>query len=310
MWLLAISKWNQSGQWVNAEGRLASQARFKRHISHCPHTLFTPKISQIPMAEPNMGIQSPPIWSKQCSIHILKLMKPVVSTMRRLGIRSSFYLDDMLIMARSNGATGGSRVYNQPEEEHPHTNTGVRISWFPAEFPQHDHWATNSQASHPEEDGGTNGRPEEENTAGASLPSRDDGSGSSGNPTSFSPLQTSRECQVKSTLEWLYIQGRFGYRSQHEVRSGMVAKRLQPAQWETLADRAVGSDNRIRCIQKGLGSQLPRSKYWRPLVRSGKDPSHQFSRTTGCLSGSEVICLQPESNLDFLVFTMVQQSLS
>ena len=142
-----------------------------------------------------------------------------------------------------------------------------------------------------------NGRPEEDNTARASLPSRDDGSSSSGNPTT-SPLQTPRECQVKDTLKWPYIRGRFGYRSQHGVRSGMVAKQLQPTQWETLTDRAVGSDNRIRCVQKGLGSQLPRSEHGRPLVCSGKDPSHQLSRTTGCLSGSEVICLQAESNLD------------
>ena len=78
----------------------------------------------------------------------------------------------------------------------------------------------------------------------------------------------------------------------------MVAKQLLPAQWETLADSTVGPDNRIRCVQKGLGSQLPRSKYWRPLVSSGKDPPHQLSRTTSCLSSSEVICLQPESNLD------------
>ena len=54
-------------------------------------------------------------------------MKPVVSTLRKLGIRSILYLHSMLIMARikvearrhpshSNGATGGSRLYNQPEK--------------------------------------------------------------------------------------------------------------------------------------------------------------------------------------------------
>ena len=100
------------------------------------------------------------------------------------------------------------------------------------------------------------------------------------------------------TSERQYIRSGFGNRSQHGVRSEMVAKQLLPAQWETLADSTVGPDNRIRCVQKGLGSQLPRSKYWRPLVSSGKDPPHQLSRTTSCLSSSEVICLQPESNLD------------
>ena len=85
--------------------------------------------------------------------------------------------------SHSNGATSGSRVYNQPEEEHPLTNTGVRISWFPAELPQHDHCATNTQASCRKEHGETNGKSEEDNTAGTSLSSGDDGSGSSDYPT-------------------------------------------------------------------------------------------------------------------------------
>ena len=214
-----------------------------------------------------MGIQSPPIWSEQCSIHLLKTPEAgsihTEEAWNQIDPLSRRYADNgkkqggsKKILSYSIGATGGARVYNQPEKEHPHTNTGVGISWFPAEFLQHDHWATNSQASSPEEDGEKNDGLEEDNTAGASLPSRNDGSGSSGNPTSSSALQTSRECQIKGISEWPYIRGRFGYQSQHGARSGMVAKQLQPAQWETLADRAVGSDNRIRCVQKGAGEPV------------------------------------------------------
>ena len=157
---------------------------------------------------------------------------------------------------------------------------------------------TITQAPCRKEDGETNRIPEEDNTAGGSLSSGDDGSSSSGNLTSSSPLQTPRECQLMGTSERPYIRGGFGNRAQHRLRSEMVAKQLQPAQWETLADNTVGPNNRIRCVQEGLGSQLPRSKYWRPLVSSGKDPPHQLSRTPSCLSGSEVICLQADSNLD------------
>ena len=37
---------NQDNKRVIAQGRLASQARLKGCIFHCPHTLFTPKISR------------------------------------------------------------------------------------------------------------------------------------------------------------------------------------------------------------------------------------------------------------------------
>ena len=101
---------------VDAEGRLASQARLKGCISHCPHTLFTPKISEVPVAGSDMGIQSPPICSAPY-IHILKLMKPEVSTLWKLGFRLIVYLDDngkkqggsKKTPSHSNGATGASK---------------------------------------------------------------------------------------------------------------------------------------------------------------------------------------------------------
>ena len=208
-----------------------------------------------------------------------KLMKPVVSTLRKLGIRSILYLDDMLIMARSK------------EEARKYLATAIELlvalgfivnlkksTLTPTQeleflgFLLNSHNMTIGLPAHKLHTlkKMARGMADQKRTTLRKLafPFRDDGSSSSSNPTSSSPLQTSRECQIKGTSEWPYIRGRFGYRSQHRVRSGMVAKQLKPAQWETLADRAVGSDNRIRCVRKGLGSQLPRSKHWRPLVRS------------------------------------------
>ena len=134
-----------------------------------------------------------------------KFMKPVARNQIDMLDNGKKQGGNKKILSHSNGATRGSRVYNQLEEEHPHTNTVVGVSWFPVEFPQHDHWATNSQASCSEKDGETNGRPEEDNTVGASLPSKDECGSSSSNPTSSSPLQTPIECQVKGTSEWPYI---------------------------------------------------------------------------------------------------------
>ena len=49
------------------------------------------------MAEPVVAIHSAPYI-------FTKLMKPVVVTMKSLGIRMVFYLDDMILMANSQGA--------------------------------------------------------------------------------------------------------------------------------------------------------------------------------------------------------------
>ena len=69
-------------------------------------------------------------------------------------------------------------------------------------------------------------------------------SSSSSNPTSSSPLQTSRECQIEGTSEWLYIQGRFGYRSQHGSNSSQHnGSPLQIGQW----DLTVESDASKKC---------------------------------------------------------------
>ena len=255
---------NQDSKRVNAEGRLA---RLKKTYILLSPSLFTPKISQIPMAEPDVGIQSPPIGLNSPP-YTSKLMKLVVSTLRKLGIRSILYLDDMLIMARNK------------EEARRHLATAMELlvalgfiinlkksTLTPTQeleflgFLLSSHNMTTGLSTHKlhalqkmviE----TNGRPEEDNTTGTSLHSWDDGSGSSGNPTSSSPLQTYRECQVKGTSEWLYIRvvihtsgytyewpyirGRFGYRSQHEAdlewwlsnSSQHNGRPLQIGQWD------------------------------------------------------------------------------
>ena len=161
-------------------------------------------------------------------------MKPVVSTLRKLGIRSILYLHSMLIMARikvearrhpshSNGATGGSRLYNQPEKStFSLTQELESLSFLLNSHNIYNHFTTNTQASH-SEDGEMNVETEAYNTAGASLPSVDDGSGSSSILTSSFPLQTLSECQVKGTSEWPHIQGSSGKDTQHQLLAAFLA---------------------------------------------------------------------------------------
>ena len=55
------------------------------------------EVSQILLAEPVVAIHGTPYI-------LTKLMKPVVVTMKSLGIRMVLYLDDMILMANSQGA--------------------------------------------------------------------------------------------------------------------------------------------------------------------------------------------------------------
>ena len=172
---------NQDGKRANPKGGMVSQGR----VSRRPHTLFTPKVPEVPVAGPDLAIQGPPVRSVPYTF----------STLRKPGIRSILYLDDMLIMAgsketlsHSNGTTGSSWIYNQHEEEHPLSNTRVGISWLPVEFPQHDNCLADTQTACLEEDGEKDDRPGENDNTGTGFPHRINGSRSPGNPSSSSPL--------------------------------------------------------------------------------------------------------------------------
>ena len=69
------------------KGGMVSQGR----VSRRPHTLFTPKVPEVPVAGPDLAIQGPPVRSVPYTF----------STLRKPGIRSILYLDNMLIMAGS-----------------------------------------------------------------------------------------------------------------------------------------------------------------------------------------------------------------
>ena len=76
---------------------------------------------------PDMGIESPLIWSEQCLIHILKMHEAssvnTEETGNQINPLPQQYAENgknqggsKKTPSPSNGATGGSRVYNQPEK--------------------------------------------------------------------------------------------------------------------------------------------------------------------------------------------------
>lgn len=129
----------------------------------------------------------------------------------------------------SDGTICGSWIYNQHDKEYPYTNTGVGISWFPAEFPHHDNYPTGAQAACPGEDGETGHRPEKDDNTGTSILAGE-----------------MVAAHLAAPLHYRYPQrDRVGDRLQHE----MVAGQFQLSQWETLADHTMGPNNRVRCVQ-------------------------------------------------------------
>ena len=79
----------------------ADQVRFKRCLLDGNSAPLPSEVSQILLARPVVVMCGPTVKTKQCFHYIHKLMKPVVATLRKLGIRVILYLDDMLIMANS-----------------------------------------------------------------------------------------------------------------------------------------------------------------------------------------------------------------
>ena len=88
---------NQDSKRVIAEGRLA---RLERRIFHCPHHSSQQNYLRFQWQSQTWEFKVLP-FGLSSAPYTSKLMKPVVSTLRKLGIKSILYLDDMLIMARS-----------------------------------------------------------------------------------------------------------------------------------------------------------------------------------------------------------------
>ena len=77
------------------EGRLAAEVGFKRCVPVGSHTRGPPEVPEVLLGGQNLAVQGLAILAPQT------FLKPVVCTLRSLGVRLILYLDDMLIMAQS-----------------------------------------------------------------------------------------------------------------------------------------------------------------------------------------------------------------
>ena len=82
-------------------GRLVAETRLEQCVPDSTYPPGPPEVSALPVARPDMAVQGASIRLSSAPLTFTKITKPVVSTLRRLGIRMSLYLDDMLLMADS-----------------------------------------------------------------------------------------------------------------------------------------------------------------------------------------------------------------
>ena len=75
-----------------------------------------------------------------------------------------------------------------------------------------------------------------------------------------------------------------------KVRPTVMGSLSKPQQRTNIADYSLGTEDQIRCIPNGAGSQLSRKFHRRALDGSGEKSPHYLSRVAGCVSGLTMLC--------------------
>jgi len=89
----------------DSEGRLASQVGLKGCVSNHSYPPFTLQIPENPIGRVTKVL---PFRLTSVSCTFTKIMKPVVATLRRLGVQVVLYLDDMVVMSSCKSTAGST----------------------------------------------------------------------------------------------------------------------------------------------------------------------------------------------------------
>ena len=74
----------------------------------------------------------------------------------------------------------------------------------------------------------------------------------------------------------------------------MVGEPPSSVEWQDPGSRENSSGHRVRCIQTGLGGNLPRSPNRGSLVQERSPDAHQLSGGTGSIFSGEMLCQSKE----------------
>lgn len=141
---------------------------------------------------------------------------------------------------------------------------------------------------------------EENQDPGSSKTTGDNDRSTPSRLTSTIELQTLGEGEITNPKKRPRLRFRGAGQPRDAKATAMVDKGVATSQWQTPTDQPLGFDHRIRCIQDGLGSILPRGvhRWTMDLTREGVQ--HQLLGAVGSLLGSEIIRNTSEINLNFV----------
>ena len=136
------------------------------------------------------------------------------------------------------------------------------------------------------------------NTTERDSPSlRNDGGSPPSDSTSTAILQTTGMDQNLLSQSWPFLQRYSPNIQGHPIRFEVVDSRGQLLQWAAIANCSMEPDYRIRCLQAGLGCQLPRDKYRWTMDGFRTIRTHKLTGDEGSLSGLTIFLF--EENIYF-----------
>ena len=78
----------------------------------------------------------------------------------------------------------------------------------------------------------------------------------------------------------------------------MVVEEVIPTQRETLTDHPLGQNDRIGCVEDGMGCIQPGCVDWRPMDSPGECPEYQLSGAASSILGTKILGSSAEDHLN------------
>ena len=304
----------QDGKYFQSEGhlatrRLASQDRFERCISDCPHGKGSSQIPSLPVARKDLRIQVPSLWSFPCTSSVHKVTPASSSLSSTAGCANGDILRRYPVDGGDTGVTAPSSspyyvsvdrtgFSAEFEKVHPHTMQMAGVLGF---HRRQSHILSVHSCGESSQDQKRLPTPTQQRESVWKGPSSyhwplilNHTSCISGS----SALSTSAASEVKGPTEVQSKKPRLRHHSAPQLggKTGpdVVDKIFVPGR-STPQMVSTDSNDRVRCIKARLGcsSSTTAADSWRDLEPGRSKPPHQLARVEGCFHGAASFCVEP-----------------
>ena len=286
---------------------LVSQTGPQGCISHCPHSPASPGVPQVRVAGGIVAVQGAPVRPELCPLHLHKTHETSGVLPQTAGNQTRPLLRRHAPHGPIQGTTPTplgvgpevvrvSGVHCEHQEEHVIPNKEAGIPGVPRRLHRDENLPSEGQGTFnhtdgEEHDGGRDGEFEK-----PCQSNRHDGGGTPGHPSSTPALPLSGEGEIPGAETWPPISCSDTGHPGNEGGPQLVDCQDQPAQWEDHEHSPVGSCDRVRCLQDGLGSVLPRYLDGGSMDKRRAAAPHQLPGAACSIPGPPDICDIQETN--------------